>query len=494
MTKNKVLGILTSVVCAASALVGSATLTASAAPLYSSEMTSGNLLYKEVDENYDGTYDYVEITGWTSISGEKVETLTIPTVIDNLSVQSIQDNVFSDNTDLYEINVNPSNEYFTAVNGVLFNKDQTRLICYPAGRQVTTSYDIPSGVEIVGTGAFSNCSVLAEVTIPISVKTIGAAAFYYCSALKDIDIPSTVTSVGWNAFYGTAMLNYQMSNEGPLYYADTWVIDCESDIETIIDGSTPIKSGTTGIADYTFSGCSSLSNVAIPSTVKYVGAYAFSGCSNLAIITIPSSVVSIGDHAFYSCSRLTTVKIPDSVKTMGDYAFKSCTQLSEITLSNNLSAIGNNAFEGCRLLTAVDIPTSVKSIGDKAFYDCSGLNTVTIRNASCDIYNSGNTFNKTSLTIVGYAGSTAATYAAKYNKTFVQISGGSGSLIGDADGNGKVSASDAAYIARLIAQASLKGDKVSVEDYPNADYDQNGKITASDAAAIAKWVAEQALK
>ena len=171
-------------------------------------MTSGNFLYKKVDVNYDHTYDYIEITGWTSNSGEKVETLTIPTVIDNLSVQSIQSNVFYDNKDLYEINVNSSNEYFSALNGVLFNKDKSELICYPAGRKVSTNYEIPGVVKHIGIGAFYNCSVLENVVIPTSVDSIGDSAFYNCSSLEDIDIPRNVSSVGANAFKGTAMLNY----------------------------------------------------------------------------------------------------------------------------------------------------------------------------------------------------------------------------------------------------------------------------------------------
>ena len=197
-------------------------------------MTSGNFLYKKVDVNYDHTYDYIEITGWTSNSGEKVETLTIPTVIDNLSVQSIESNVFYDNKDLYEINVNSSNEYFSTLNGVLFNKDKSELICYPAGRKVSTNYEIPGVVKHIGIGAFYNCSVLENVVIPTSVDSIGDSAFYNCSSLEDIDIPRNVSSVGANAFKGTAMLNYQIANAGPLYYADTWVIGSTSGIETII--------------------------------------------------------------------------------------------------------------------------------------------------------------------------------------------------------------------------------------------------------------------
>lgn len=478
--------------CAASILAGGVqSLTANAAT-YSSEMASGNFLYKKVDTNYDGTYDYITITGWTSNSGEKVETLTIPTVIDNLSVQSIESNVFYDNKDLYEINVNNSNEYFSTIDGVLFNKDKSELICYPAGRKVTKEYEIPGVVKYIGADAFYNCSVLNNVIIPNSVVGIGYGAFYNCSGLTDIDIPRSVSSVGAKAFEGTAMLSYQKANEGPLYYADTWVIGSNGTIETVIDGSTPIKSGTTGIADRAFRNCYYLSNVSIPSSVKYIGDNAFENCDELSIITIPNSVVSIGNYTFLNCARLTTMEIPNSVTDMGNGVFYNCLKLSEIILSNNLKGIGISAFEGCDLLTTVDIPASVARIDDKAFYNCSSLTKLIINNPKCEIFDSGNTINKSDVTICAAAKSTAESYATKYNKSFSKLA--NSGVKGDANDDGVLRASDAAFIARKLAEASITGNKVTLSAYPNADFNEDGKITAADAAAIAKYLAEQILK
>lgn len=67
-------------------------------------------------------------------------------------------------------------------------------------------------------------------------------------------------------------------------------------------------------------------------------------------------------------------------------------------------------------------------------------------------------------------------------------------LLGDANNDGVVKASDAAYIAKLLAEAALSGREISVENYTNADYNQDGKITAYDAALIAKYIANQALQ
>ena len=68
-----------------------------------------------------------------------------------------------------------------------------------------------------------------------------------------------------------------------------------------------IPNSATGIGDYAFRGCESLSSVTIPISVTSIGYYAFRDCRSLASITIPSSVRSIRSDVFYSCSSLTDI-------------------------------------------------------------------------------------------------------------------------------------------------------------------------------------------
>ena len=66
----------------------------------------------------------------------------------------------------------------------------------------------------------------------------------------------------------------------------------------------------TGIGNWAFYGCSSLTSVTIPNSVTRIGEEAFSCCSSLTSITIPNSVKSIGEDAFYYCRDLTTGRSP----------------------------------------------------------------------------------------------------------------------------------------------------------------------------------------
>ena len=67
-------------------------------------------------------------------------------------------------------------------------------------------------------------------------------------------------------------------------------------------------------------------------TVIQIEKDAFNGCSSLTSITIPDSIKKIGEYAFYKCSGLTSMVIPDSVESIGNFAFGECNSLENIIL------------------------------------------------------------------------------------------------------------------------------------------------------------------
>ncbi|MBQ6479995.1 MAG: leucine-rich repeat protein, partial [Anaerolineaceae bacterium] len=90
--------------------------------------------------------------------------------------------------------------------------------------------------------------------------------------------------------------------------------------------------GVTSIDKYTFSGCTSLESITIPSTVTSIGNYAFSGCTGLTSITIPSGVTSIGNYAFSGCSRLQDI-----------YYSGTQTQWNKVAIGSNNDPLRNAA-------------------------------------------------------------------------------------------------------------------------------------------------------
>lgn len=120
------------------------------------------------------------------------------------SVTSIGEVAFTGCSSLTSINVNAANPNYSSLNGVLFNKNNTIIVCYPGGKQGT--YIIPSSVTSIGYVTFSYCTGLTSITIPSSVTSFGSRAFKGCTGLTSITIPNTVTSIGYEVFYGCTHL------------------------------------------------------------------------------------------------------------------------------------------------------------------------------------------------------------------------------------------------------------------------------------------------
>ena len=133
-------------------------------------------------EYHEAFYQNITITG-----------LEIPS-----SVTSVASFAFTGCANLTEFTTDPSNPNFTTVDGVLFNKDKSMLVTYPAGK--VGEYIIPKTTTNIGAGAFSSCTKLTGITIPNTITNIGGSAFHQCSSLDSINIPSTVYVIGNGAF------------------------------------------------------------------------------------------------------------------------------------------------------------------------------------------------------------------------------------------------------------------------------------------------------
>jgi hypothetical protein len=132
-----------------------------------------------------GDYAFYGCTGLTDIA--------IPA-----GVESIGYRAFAGCSSLAGISVDPDNEWYESMSGVLFNKAGTTLLQAPGG--LTGDYAIPASVTSIADSSFIYCVRLSGVSIPGDIADIGDFAFYDCYGLSSVDVPANFKALGASAF------------------------------------------------------------------------------------------------------------------------------------------------------------------------------------------------------------------------------------------------------------------------------------------------------
>ena len=246
------------------------------------------------------------------------------------NVTKIGDSAFINCANLTKIDVTAGNKYYSSANGVLFNKDKSELICYPAGIK-NVGYSIPDGVTVIRDRAFNKCLSLNSITIPKSVQDIEIYSFFGCTSLEAINVAASNK-------------NYADVN-GILFSKDKTKIVCYPANKKNMSYSIPVSVKVVGVA--AFRDCIYLKGITIPDSVTNIEHHAFSNCKSLKSITIPDSITAIEMATFIDCASLTGVKIPDSVTSIRSGAFSNCTSLTKITIPAGVKTIADSALGYC---------------------------------------------------------------------------------------------------------------------------------------------------
>lgn len=195
---------------------------------------------------------------------EALETVFIPK---HASLDNSVGSPFEECTSLFEVTADSNSEFYTSIDGVLFDKDVKTIVRYPNAKG--NSYTVPDGVEIIGKAAFSVCKDLQSVIIPDSVRNIEDGAFKGCRSLNHVTLSRELETIGKEAFR-----------------------------------------------------LCGLTEIDLPESLKAINEKAFSTCK-LICIEIPEGTNEIGYNAFFQNRELEKVILPASITKIGKSFFGS---------------------------------------------------------------------------------------------------------------------------------------------------------------------------
>ena len=347
-------------------------------------------------------------------------------------VAEIEPGMFSYSYRLTAFEVDPANPNYASFDGVLFDKDMTRLIEAPTAK--TGSFTVPAGVRVICYDAFIG-SYLTAVSLPDSLETIEYQAFWN-NSITSLDLPASLREIeGDSLGANIAEISVAAGNQ---YY-------------TVVDGALLTKSlaprlvcAAVGDAEswsvpngvVEIGRCAfihrDLHEVRLPASLQRIELGAFAQCNQLENVVfdgtraewanveigedngaLPYSTVRCSDgdiapqpitgacgddvtyvlepaeglltvtgagaweaFAFEGISRVVRVVLEPGVTEIGEAAFRNCGNLVEIDIPDTVTAIKSYAFYGTGI-TGITIPATVTEIGQEAFGDCEQLREIT---------------------------------------------------------------------------------------------------------------------
>ena len=310
----------------------------------------------------------------------ELETVTI-----GKGCTSVTASAFTADFNLVKFDVSEDNESYTSVDGVLYNKEKTAVVCYP--KSLSGEYVIPDTVTSIEKAAFENCNKLTKVTIGSGVETVNPYAFNKCNSLATV------------VFKNSDTVNKKICERAFYYCGSLTEVD--------------FGNAVTSIGDYAFTVCSKIKSLEFPDSLTSIGQFAFSPYtdgtggtykeSNLESVKFGTGLKTIGNYAFYDDRKISKLEFTDKLTSIGSYAFYNCGNLQSIAIPDNVTKIDNNTFENCSSLKSVSIGKSCTTISATAFNNATALEKITV-SADNEKYSSvdGALLNKEKTSIILY--------------------------------------------------------------------------------------------
>ena len=207
---------------------------------------------------------------------DKIKTIRI-----GANVTKIDGKAFYSCWALQNIEVDENNPNYCDVDGVLYNKDKTEILCYPCNHDEYLRQKYGYEAEPFSADVTSEYERdIQTYVVPSTVKKLGEMCFNYAN-LRYIYLPEGLETIETLAVFKLHERQDEWSNTPSLINIYTYK--------------------ATDIVDPHFTSQEALGEVylSLPEGLKYIGSDAFSYNQNLEYAYIPSSVTYLGHHAFW---------------------------------------------------------------------------------------------------------------------------------------------------------------------------------------------------
>ena len=209
------------------------------------------------------------------------------------NVENIGIFAFANCPNLTSIHVDAGNSHYSSVDGVLYNKDETKLIQTPAGKE--GAFVVQDNVTAIEQCAFSACEKLTSIAIPAAVNSIGQRAFEDCYGLTAVHTPDILSwcSIDFN--------NDTAAN--PLHCAHDLYVGGEKTEDLVLPES------ITSVHAYSFYR-SSIKSLDLSAAVQQIGSGAFEESAQLETVICRAMTPPEIDGSFFGISPTATLLVP----------------------------------------------------------------------------------------------------------------------------------------------------------------------------------------
>lgn len=250
---------------------------------------------------------------------------------------------------------------------------------------------LPQGVKTLGFEFFSESENLRTLELPKGLRNV--SGFMSCPNLTNLTLPEGLEEIHSYAFAGcTAITAIRIPASVKVFDGSCFAscnikayeIDKDNPYFTAIDGVVYSKNLSTLVA---FPSAYPAKHFVIPDTTRKIGVSAFDG-SRIESVEFPVGISIIEDWAFTG-STIRCIDLPNSVTSIGKGAFRHCWQLEHIRLPNRLEEIPTQLFSSCPKLKIIDVPSNVRKLYYSAVAWSRGLEQLLLHDGLEEIVDEG---------------------------------------------------------------------------------------------------------